>query len=296
MSNLYKIIMISGTILAVFSFIFQTFLVSDLSRRMDISDFLGDNLPSQNNDQKWRVRDTRNLRDLDDSPENQKIIEDSENLTNDIDRPKEKEPDETEEPIEDNGKVITDSIELEKRLRSISFKQFGGRWSIKDQKDREKISTHLNNINGVVKTKIEYHKDSSTFPSLRIENTMHDGEYRDQVIYQKVSFNETIFVKHENKILISHKNANVEISYGRLYSIAQDHNCKADVNATFEVINSQNIKGTILLTSDGSCFPEEMLLEVEFPNQYAISKRRVFNYVIILTCLLIGYCYVTNRQ
>jgi len=125
---------------------------------------------------------------------------------------------------------------------------------------------------------------------------MHDGEYRDQVIYQKVSFNETIFVKHENKILISHKNANVEISYGRLYSIAQDHNCKADVNATFEVINSQNIKGTILLTSDGSCFPEEMLLEVEFPNQYAISKRRVFNYVIILTCLLIGYCYVTNRQ
>jgi len=118
---------------------------------------------------------------------------------------------------------------------------------------------------------------------------MYDGEYRDQVIYQRVSFNETVVLKNENKIFIHHKNANVEISYGRLYSIAQDHNCLADVSTTFETINNNNIKGQIKLTSDGSCFPEEMVLDIEYPNEYSISKRRVFNYVIFLSLLLIGY-------
>ena len=98
------------------------------------------------------------------------------------------------------------------------------------------------------------------------------------------------------KSLFIINNANVEISYGRLYSIAQDHNCLADVSTTFETINNNNIKGQIKLTSDGSCFPEEMVLDIEYPNEYSISKRRVFNYVIFLSLLLIGYWYLTNKQ
>jgi len=81
----------------------------------------------------------------------------------------------------------------------------------------------------------------------------------------------------------------LEINYGRLYSIAEDHTCEVDVNATFEDVGSKNIHAQIILTSDGEDCPKEMRFDVEFPNKYAISKRRVFNYVIVLTFLLIGY-------
>lgn len=194
------------------------------------------------------------------------------------------------------GEIMSDPNEVEKWMKKISFIQFGGRWSVKDQMARQKISTHLKNINGVVKTKVEYHKDSSTFPSVRLDITMHDGEYRDQVIYQKVSFNETVFRRKDNKVFLYYENANVEISNGRLYSIAQDHNCMADVKAVFEINSSKNIDGTIKLSTNGTCLPSSTEFTLKYPNEYAISKRRVFNYVIILSCLLIGYCYVTNKQ
>lgn len=192
--------------------------------------------------------------------------------------------------------MITDAQELEEKFRKISSIKFGGKWRIKDQKDRDLISPHLNNINGIVKTKLEYHKDSSLLPTLRLNSIMHDGKYRDQVISQKISFNETVIRKKENKIFIHHKKATVEISIGHLYSIAQDHYCLVDVNATFEIISNNHIKGQVFITSDGSCFPEELVLDIEYPNEYALSKRRVFNYAILLTLLLIVYCYIINKQ
>jgi hypothetical protein len=39
-----------------------------------------------------------------------------------------------------------------------------------------------------------------------------------------------------------------------------------------------------------------MVFEVEYPNQNAVSKQRVINYVVLLSLMLIGYCVVTNKQ
>lgn len=148
-------------------------------------------------------------------------------------------------------KLLT-AKEMNDKIQSVASKRFGGRWKINEQNDRSKISTHLNNINGIVKTKLDYHKDSNTFPTLRLDSTLHDGEYRDQVIYLKVAFDETVMKQNENTIIISHKNASVEVSYGRLYSIAQDHNCMADIEANFTFALNSHIKSTIVLSSDGS--------------------------------------------
>lgn len=105
---------------------------------------------------------------------------------------------------------------------------------------------------GVVKTRIEYYKESSKFPILRIVNIMYDGEYRDQVVYQKISLSEPVFKKNDQSITLNYEKANVEVSYGRLYSIAQDHNCIININASFLDEDKNNITSTILLTSDGS--------------------------------------------
>jgi hypothetical protein len=150
------------------------------------------------------------------------------------------------------GKVITDKVELESQLSMISKKDLGGRWKIKNQADREKISKHLKNINGVAKTRLEYYKESSKFPMLKIVNIMHDGEFRDQVVYQKISIREPVFKKQGEDITVYYEKATVEVSYGRLYSIAQDHNCVIDVNATFKILEDHHINSTILLTSDGA--------------------------------------------
>lgn len=171
----------------------------------------------------------------------------------------------------------------------ISKKELGGRWRIKDQTDREKISKHLKNISGVAKTRLEYFKESNKFPTLKIDNIMHDGEFRDQVIYQKITIREPILEKKQDEIVFYYEKANVDVSYGRLYTIAQDHNCEVDVNATFKILENKHINSTILLTSDGSCFPEEMVFEVEYPNPSAVSKRRVINYVVLLSMLLVGF-------
>jgi hypothetical protein len=80
---------------------------------------------------------------------------------------------------------------------------------------------------------------------------MYDGEYRDQVVYQKIALIEPVFKKNENSITLNYEKANVEVSYGRLYSIAQDHNCVINVNATFHDGDKNNITSTIILTSDG---------------------------------------------
>mmetsp|Transcript_31937 Transcript_31937/g.31338 ORF Transcript_31937/g.31338 Transcript_31937/m.31338 type:complete len:90 (+) Transcript_31937:190-459(+) len=39
-----------------------------------------------------------------------------------------------------------------------------------------------------------------------------------------------------------------------------------------------------------------MTFDLQYPNSFAVSKRRVFNYVIVLSLLLIGYCYVISKQ
>ena len=150
------------------------------------------------------------------------------------------------------GKVITDKDELEAQLSIISKKDLGGTWSIKKQSDREKISKHLKNINGVAKIRLEYYKENSKFPVLKIVNIMHDGEFIDQVVYQKISIREPVFKKQGDEIAVHYEKATVEISYGRLYSIAQDHNCVIDVNATFKISEERHINSTVLLTSDGS--------------------------------------------
>lgn len=125
---------------------------------------------------------------------------------------------------------------------------------------------------------------------------MYDGEYRDQVVYQKISLSEPVFKKNDNSITLNYEKANVEVSYGRLYSIAQDHNCIINVNASFLDDDKNNITSTILLTSDGSWFPEEMKFELSYPSRNGISKRRVGNYVIMLSLLLVIYWYMTNKQ
>lgn len=194
------------------------------------------------------------------------------------------------------GRKMEDPKEVDRWLKKFGNKRYGGRWTISDKEGRQKLSSHLKNTNGIVKTSLECHKESNAFPTWRIENILHDGEYKDQVIYQKLSLNGTVYVKLQSEIKFYNQKASLEINYGRLYSIAEDHTCEVDVNATFEDVGSKNIHAQIILTSDGEDCPKEMRFDVEFPNKYAISKRRVFNYVIVLTFLLIGYWYVTNKQ
>ncbi|CAI2385243.1 unnamed protein product [Moneuplotes crassus] len=241
--------------------------------------------PSES-DQNWDSNYFRNL-----SPVSEEIA--NENVA--AEPPTENEQErETSSP--ESKLQLLNSTERRKEILNIESKTFGGTWSLNEQKDRARLSSHLNNIKGIVKSKLVYHKEGATLPELKLDSTLHDGKYRDQVIYLKVFFEEIYIRTDNNTIVVNHKNASVEVSYGRLYSITQDHNCQADIQGNFDFSDLKNIKSNIVLTSDGSCFPEKLTFDLEYPNKFAISKRRVFNYVIILSCLLIGYCYVTNKQ
>lgn len=156
--------------------------------------------------------------------------------------------------VQDTVKEITkqDKKRIDDRLTSLSDREYGGRWRVNDANDRELVSKHLNNIHGVVKTRIQYYKEGGKYPIIKIVNIMYDGEYRDQVVYQKVSLSDFIYTEDGSIVILKQQKANVEIAYGRLYSIAQDHTCFVDVHASFKEFGKDKLKTRIQITSDGS--------------------------------------------
>lgn len=197
---------------------------------------------------------------------------------------------------EGTNNVVEDSKKLFEKFSFLSSKEYGGRWAIEKPEDRQLFNHSLNNMAGVAKTRLQYYKEGGKYPVLKIINIMYDGEYRDRVVYQKVSLAEPIYSEEGSSIRVSYNKAAVEVAYGRLYSMTQDHTCLVDVNATFSETSDNEIQSSIILTSDGTCFPKKLSIKVVYPDENSISKRRVLNYVIVLNILLVLYCFAINKQ
>ena len=183
-------------------------------------------------------------------------------------------------------------------MSRLSSKTYGGRWKIDDPNDKTRIYQQLTSISGVDKVNIEFYRLPFNTPTIRIINIMYDGEYRDRVIYEKISLSDFEITNIQNEgIKISQKKANIEVSYGRLYSIFSDHNCYVDVSLDF--ITNQpgdEVKLNLTISSDGACFPKTTKIDAKSPDIAKISQRRVINYVVILNILLMVYCFVINKQ
>ena len=106
--------------------------------------------------------------------------------------------------------------ERDQKVKLLADKKYGGRWEIEDPEDRQKLSEHLDKISGVAKTKIQYYKKGGKYPTLEFINELYDGEYRDKVIYQKVSLNQFNFSEKDDNTTIDHQKVSTEIAYGRL--------------------------------------------------------------------------------
>lgn len=193
----------------------------------------------------------------------------------------------------DSDRTIDNIYEQQKRLRYYSEKrEYGGTWEIENYDERSKVSKNLINISGVAKpTIIQFYQESNSNTLFKIINVLYDGQYRDQVVYQKIHLNtdKMVYSRKKNKVTIKMEKARIEISYGRLYSTTQDHDCFVNVTANFTEKSSNKISLSIELTSDGKCFPTEMTFDLDSPYEKSISKRRVINYAIIINILLIMY-------
>lgn len=156
--------------------------------------------------------------------------------------------------VQDTVKEIMkqDKKRIDDKLTSLSDREYAGRWRVNDASDRELVSKHLNNIHGVVKTRLQYYKEGGKYPIIKIVNIMYDGGYRDQVVYQKISLSDFIYTEDGPIVILKQQKASVEIAYGRLYSISLDHTCFVDVHATFKEIAKDKLKTRIQITSDGS--------------------------------------------
>jgi len=63
------------------------------------------------------------------------------------------------------GRKMEDPKEVDRWLKKFGNKRYGGRWTISDKEGRQKLSSHLKNTNGIVKTSLECHKESNAFPT-----------------------------------------------------------------------------------------------------------------------------------
>lgn len=124
--------------------------------------------------------------------------------------------------------VIEEEIKKEimyNKILKLSSNNYGGRWIIDNPDDKTKIYQQMNSISGIDKVEINFYRMPFMTPTMRIINIMYDGEYRDRVIYQKISLSDFNMTDGQNEgIKVFQKKANIEISYGRLYSIFADHN------------------------------------------------------------------------
>jgi hypothetical protein len=177
-------------------------------------------------------------------------------------------------------------------------RDFGGRWKISHSNDREKMTKHQVNVAGVVKTNIIYYKEVTNRQVINIISILYDGENRDQVVYQKLSLSQDSmnYKRVDSVTTLTQNDTRVEIHYGRLYSYVHDHDCFVNVTAEFTEHGSKKVNLEVTLTSDGKCFPEEMVIKLKSPDENSISKRRVLNYVLLLITLLIFYCLAINKQ
>ena len=184
------------------------------------------------------------------------------------------------------------------KILKLSSNNYGGRWIIDNPDDKTKIYQQMNSISGIDKVEINFYRMPFMTPTMRIINIMYDGEYRDRVIYQKISLSDFNMTDGQNEgIKVFQKKANIEVSYGRLYSIFADHNWYADVTAEFiSGRPGDEVKLLLTINSDGTCFPKKTTVDVKYPDSAQISKIRVIHYVIILNIMLMIYCFVINKQ
>lgn len=179
---------------------------------------------------------------------------------------------------------------------SVTNRQYGGRWRVEDPTEKDKLNKSLGNISGIDKTSFSFYLQPAISPAYRIVNTFYDGEFRDKVVYQKISLSDYDLLEDEQgNLVVKQSKANVELSYGRLYSILADHNCYIDVELVF-IEHNDEVKLNMTLTSDGICFPKKVTVDLNFPDAGQISRNRVVNYVVVLNTILMIYCFVINKQ
>lgn len=189
-------------------------------------------------------------------------------------------------------------LEFNKRLEEVSEFEYVGLWSLTDPSEKKLLSNHIDNVSGYAKTDLYYFKEGDRFPIFRIVNILYDGEYRDQVVYNQISFNDLrINSQEENKLTIYEKNkASINTSYGRLYTIIQEYKCYIDFSATFDDDGKAGFNATFTMKSDGQCFPKEVTLVLHSIKGSSIKQNRVINYSFILNFLLLTFCYIISKQ
>lgn len=188
----------------------------------------------------------------------------------------------------------TKGIYSNEEFERFSKNEYSGRWTLPSVDDTKLLSKHLSHFPGTAKSRF-YFDEEKDYEPLVIENILFDGRYRDNVVYQRITFVEVNITKSDGMIIYSSDKASIELSYGRLYSVIHERQEYLNVSGTFFEAKNE-LKGTITLSSSGITFPKRLEFTIHSIGDDFIPKSRIINYSVILNTLLMIYCYFIAKQ
>lgn len=195
---------------------------------------------------------------------------------------------------QDNLDDYMTQLEVNNDLKWISKYEYVGIWNINETRNLSPIMTE---ISGIVKTKLIYDTENTKVPTLKIMNTLYDGQYRDRAVYHLISINDLRVNSDDTEVTFVEKNkSSIKVSHGCFYTVKQDKQCYIDVSGTFTLGPNNKTTGVINLTSDGQCFPKSIKLTLDSMHGSTVSQKRVMNYAFLLNLILMAYCYMISKQ